>query len=308
MLQALVPNQEDGWTWTLAALEHYYDACASQPFPGAGLPATEGLLTLAGQADSPLASERVGLYLDAAATLGRRTAELHAALGAETDDPSFAPEPLRAGDLARLATELRAHAEGVFDRLKESLSQLPDDAMEHAGWALGRRRQLLDRFAALDRASNSGGARIRVHGDYHLGQVLRVMNDFIILDFEGEPARTLAERRAKHSPLKDVAGMLRSFNYAAGAGLLAYTARRPDDPVRLESWARLWERATAAAFLRAYRHSAGPTVILPPDEVVFQTLLDAFLLDKALYELAYELNNRPAWVRIPLRGILSLQA
>ena len=308
MLQGLVSNQGDGWTWTLAALERYYEACAAEPFPEAGVLAPESLLALANEVDSPLAREHVGLYLDAAATLGRRTAELHAALGAGTDDPGFAPELLTAGDLARLAAELRAHAEGVLDRLKERLSQLPDEAVERAGWALARRRQLLNRFAALDGGSTSGGSRIRVHGDYHLGQVLRAMNDFVILDFEGEPARTLAERRAKHSPLKDVAGMLRSFSYAAGAGLLAYTARRPDDPIRLDSWARLWERATAAAFLRAYRQTAGPIALLPADESTFQSLLDAFLLDKTLYELEYELNNRPAWVSIPLRGILSLRA
>jgi maltose alpha-D-glucosyltransferase/alpha-amylase len=147
--------------------------------------------------------------------------------------------------------------------------------------------------------------RIRVHGDLHLGQVLRVKSDFVILDFEGEPARPMAERRAKQSPLKDVAGMLRSFGYAAYAGLIAYTARRPEDLTRLESWAQLWERANSAEFLRAYRETAKGAAFLPFG-TGFRTLLSAYLLDKALYELSYELNNRPAWVRIPLQGILSL--
>jgi maltose alpha-D-glucosyltransferase/alpha-amylase len=149
-------------------------------------------------------------------------------------------------------------------------------------------------------------ARIRIHGDYHLGQVLYANNDFFILDFEGEPARSLAERRAKYSPLKDVAGMLRSFSYAAYAGLLAHTARRPDDLERLEAWANLWEEWSSAVFLKAYRETAGGASFLPADERQFQRLLDAYLLDKALYELLYELNNRPSWVRIPLRSILSL--
>jgi maltose alpha-D-glucosyltransferase/alpha-amylase len=133
-----------------------------------------------------------------------------------------------------------------------------------------------------------------------------VKTDFVILDFEGEPARPLAERRAKLSPLRDVAGMLRSLNYAAYAGLIAHSARRPEDWESLEPWARLWERAMGAEFLRAYRQTAQGAGFLPSSEGNFRTLLAIFLLNKALYELSYELNNRPAWVRIPLTGILSL--
>lgn len=131
-------------------------------------------------------------------------------------------------------------------------------------------------------------------------------NDYVILDFEGEPARPLAERRSKHSPLKDVAGMLRSFSYAAYAALLNYTARRPDDYSRLEPWGRLWESATASQFLRAYLATVKEAGFLPADRRALRTLLEAYLLDKALYELRYELNNRPGWIRIPLLGILSL--
>lgn len=148
--------------------------------------------------------------------------------------------------------------------------------------------------------------RIRVHGDYHLGQVLQVKTDYVILDFEGEPARPLAERRAKQSPLKDVAGMLRSLSYAAYAALMNYTARRPEDLQSLEPWARVWERSTGAEFLRAYRNATEGAAFVPRDATAFRQLLATFLLDKALYELAYELNNRPTWVRIPLLGILSL--
>ena len=130
--------------------------------------------------------------------------------------------------------------------------------------------------------------------------------DFVILDFEGEPARSLAYRRAKQCPLKDVAGMLRSFSYAAYASLINYTTRHPEDVARLEPWAQLWERSAAAAFLRAYRETAQGAEFLPADTADFQKLLDVFLLDKALYEILYELNARPAWVRIPLMGIMSL--
>jgi len=145
-----------------------------------------------------------------------------------------------------------------------------------------------------------------VHGDYHLGQVLRTKSDFVILDFEGEPARSLDERRSKQSPLKDVAGMLRSYSYAAFASLTRFTTRRPQDAERLEPWAQLWERSVIAEYLRAYREALAGSPIVPADGKEFQSLLEAFVLDKALYELIYELNNRPTWVRIPLNGIVSL--
>jgi maltose alpha-D-glucosyltransferase/alpha-amylase len=151
------------------------------------------------------------------------------------------------------------------------------------------------------------GQRIRIHGDYHLGQVLRSRGDFVILDFEGEPARSLTERRAKQSPLKDVAGMLRSFSYAAYAALYIFAQRRPDDARNLEPWTTLWQNAASTEFLRAYRSSinaANPQLIPQPAQA--QLLLNAYLLEKALYELLYELDNRPAWVRIPLAGILAL--
>jgi maltose alpha-D-glucosyltransferase/alpha-amylase len=150
------------------------------------------------------------------------------------------------------------------------------------------------------------GQRTRVHGDYHLGQVLQVRTEYVILDFEGEPARPIAERRAKVSPLKDVAGMLRSLSYAAYAGLIGYTARRPEDWDSLQPWTRLWERSMGAEFLRAYRNTAQGAQFLPSAEENLRKLLAIHLLDKALYELSYELNNRPAWVRIPLLGILAL--
>jgi maltose alpha-D-glucosyltransferase/alpha-amylase len=173
---------------------------------------------------------------------------------------------------------------------------------------LGRRRALLARFDRVAEISGSAGWRTRIHGDYHLGQVLRVRNDFVLLDFEGEPTRPLIERRARHSPVKDLAGMLRSFSYAAWTGLLSYTTRRPEALSRLEPWARLWEKATSAAFLRAWRDTTAGAPFVPSDEDTWRTLIDAYVLDKVLYELIYELDNRPGWVRVPLGGILGLEA
>jgi maltose alpha-D-glucosyltransferase / alpha-amylase len=171
---------------------------------------------------------------------------------------------------------------------------------------LSRRSRILDHFKARSPESFRT-RRTRVHGDYHLGQVLRVKTDFVILDFEGEPARPLAARRAKQCPVKDVAGMLRSFSYAAYSSLINYTARRAGEMASLEPWAWLWEQCVAAEFLRAYRQTALGSLFLPENAEEFRKLLDIFLVDKALYEVLYELNARPAWVRIPLMGIMSLQ-
>ena len=149
-------------------------------------------------------------------------------------------------------------------------------------------------------------SKIRIHGDYHLGQVLWSEGDFYILDFEGEPARPLASRRQKQSPMKDVAGMLRSFSYAAYAGLFAHTASRPSEYARLEAWARLWQTWAGASFLRGYFDTAAQALFVPTEPTQRDALLRLFVIDKALYELTYELNNRPDWVRIPLRGLLEL--
>jgi maltose alpha-D-glucosyltransferase / alpha-amylase len=305
MLQGLVANEGDGWSWTLEELDRYYETCAPLPVPENLNTELQSPLDLSENPPTQMARDHLGLYLEAGATLGRTTAELHLALAAPTDDPAFAPEPLTDVDLNAQFTGIRQNASTLLDLLKERLSHLPDEVVEIAAWVLSRRRQILDRFQPLS-SDFPRTQRIRIHGDYHLGQVLRVKKDFVILDFEGEPARPLAERRSKQCALKDVAGMLRSFGYAANTGLMNYTARHPEDVTRLQPWAQLWERSAAAEFLRAYREATQGADFLPPGNVDFRKLLDVFLLDKALYEVLYELNSRPAWIRIPLMGIMSL--
>jgi maltose alpha-D-glucosyltransferase/alpha-amylase len=265
----------------------------------------DGLVELSEKPVLQLARDHIGIYLDSATTLGSRTAELHLALASATDDPAFAPEAVPAGDFQVLLADLHEHASSVLDTLKESVPYLPDDVLEIAAAVLSQRTRILDHFNAL-RTETFRTWRTRVHGDYHLGQVLKVKTDFVILDFEGEPARPLSARRAKHSPLKDVAGMLRSFSYAAYSSLINFSARRAGDRASLEPWAQLWERCVAAEFLRAYRQTAQGAVFLPENIEDFRKLLDIFLVDKALYEVLYELNARPDWVRIPLMGITSL--
>jgi maltose alpha-D-glucosyltransferase / alpha-amylase len=305
MLQGLVTNEGDGWKWTIEELNRYFEGCAPLPLPENLSAELVDPLELSERPASQPARDHVGLYLDSAATLGRRTAELHLALASPTNDPAFAPEPLTPKDIEVLLDDLRQHASHVFDVLKDRVSRLPDEVVEIAAAVLSQRRRIIDYFTTLQ-SDGLRAQRTRIHGDYHLGQVLKVKTDFVILDFEGEPARPLAYRRSKQCPLKDVAGMLRSFSYAAYASLINYTTRHPEDIARLEPWARLWERSVGAQFLRAYLETARGAGFVPADRADFRRLLDLFLVDKALYELLYELNARPAWVRIPLLGIMSL--
>jgi maltose alpha-D-glucosyltransferase/alpha-amylase len=307
LVQRLVANQGDGWRWMQEELGRYNErALTLPPLEGDG---TAGLRAWLEGADTPLTptlDELLGLSDDAAAALGRRTAELHLALATPTADPAFEPEPLTRDDLTQLAGDIRRGAESTFRLLKEVFPRLPDDLVESASEVLRHRGRLLARLERLQ-GLEPECLKIRIHGDYHLGQVLRTASDFVIIDFEGEPTRKLAERRAKHSPLKDVAGMLRSFGYAAHVALMNHVARRPGDLERLIPWAQLWERSVCGVFLRAYFAAASGSQLLPDDRGTLETILDALLIDKLLYELRYELDNRPAWVGVPLAGLLALR-
>ncbi len=305
MLQGLVENEGDGWQWTLDELLRYYESVAT-------LPAPRNLGThpsfISENASSKPAREHAALYLDAAALLGRRTAEMHLALATPTHNPAFTAECFTTADLVAEADRIDAQLSLTLDALKRGMSHLIETTADNAAFLLSRRIELFARARAIASATPAdAGQRIRIHGDYHLGQVLRSRSDYVILDFEGEPARSLAARRAKQSPLKDVAGMLRSFSYAAYAALNTFAQRRPDDAKNLEPWATLWQNAVSAEFLRTYQltiNQTNPNLIPLPAQS--QLLLNAYLLEKSLYELLYELDNRPTWVLIPLTGILAL--
>ena len=301
ILQERVENQSDGWRHALEELDSYHRR-VSHCLPS---PDDRPLLELA-ESDPPSpVRETIGSYLDSAATLGRRTAELHRALAADTQNPDFAPEPFTPKDAAALRDSVRAQAECALAALRDNIERLPVEIASSARRLLDEGPEALKRLEQ-ERPFDGGAAKIRCHGDYHLGQVLRVADDYVLLDFEGEPARSVQERRARQSPLKDVAGMLRSYHYAAYAGLFEFASHDPRAFSDLEACAEAWFRWVSAAFLRAYRTAASGAAFLPADRVSFAALLDAFRLDKVFYELNYELNNRPDWVRIPLRGILTL--
>lgn len=230
-----------------------------------------------------LVEERAGDLLDAIGELGDVVASMHVSLSRGDADPDFAPEPMTADDVEALATAITTSS-------------------ERSGAVLDLRDRITERTDRL-RDLDDLGAKTRVHGDLHLGQVLTTPRGWMILDFEGEPLRGLQERRAKRSPLKDVAGMLRSFNYASVAALFGRAEPGSDEWARLEPWARCWEAIARERFLAGYLTRAHEGRFLPHDRESFGVLLDAFELEKALYELAYEEGHRPDWVRIPLYGI-----
>ena len=305
-LQRLVPNQGDGWPWMLDELGRYYERVLT--FPNDALLAfgqDASLLELAGLELPPDLDEALGISDDAAAALGRRTARMHVALATPVDDPAFAPEPLTPADLGALIGRLRTETTQAFARLREQFPTLPDEVVELASQALALRTRVANRVSSLGERT-PGGQKIRIHGDYHLGQVLRVETDFVVIDFEGDPARPIAERRAKQSALKDVAAMLRSISYVARFGLMTHIARRPGGEERLLPWARLWERSVHAAFLGNYRRTVGDAVFLPSDAAGFADLLEVYLLEQLVRELRYELENRPQWLSVPLSGIIDL--
>jgi maltose alpha-D-glucosyltransferase/alpha-amylase len=196
---------------------------------------------------------------------------------------------------------MRASLRRAFALLEKKMPTLPDAFREEAAQVLASEKQILaQEQRILDRRSNA--TKIRIHGDYHLGQVLYTGKDFVILDFEGEPARALDERKLKRSALRDVAGMMRSFQYAAYSALWQPAMRAEDVPF-LERWADLWYRQMSSVFLQSYLEATDGAPFVPSDEGDFEILLEAYLLDKAVYEVGYELNNRPSWVVIPIRGI-----
>jgi maltose alpha-D-glucosyltransferase / alpha-amylase len=286
-----VRHQGDGWIYTLNYLERTFEE-------------TRHLWTSA----EPVTEEERdvhGIYRMFAATLGRRSAEMHRAFATPTGDPAFAAEPLEAADMQALRRGLEGQLGKAMAALDSALPGLEGDPRAEAEALLLRRGELLARIEQLT-AAPVAASKTRLHGDYHLGQVLVVQDDVHIIDFEGEPARPLDERRAKTSPLKDVAGMLRSFDYAGWVLMLSVIEHGTETLAAMTPYASEWQRQTRAAFLDGYREAIGDCPSRPREEDDVDRLLAIFLLEKALYEIAYEAANRPGWLVIPLRGVTAL--
>ncbi len=292
-LQSYAQNSGDAWSYTLDAINRYFERILSD----------KAALEKLGKPTPEIAREMIGSYIDDAELLGRRTAEMHLALASRTDIPAFAPEPITTHYQRSLYQFVRTQAVQAMHLIRKRAKDIHE-----AAELLSREQMLFERIKTII-SGRLTGQRIRLHGDYHLGQVLHTAHDFVIIDFEGEPSRPLSERRIKRSALRDVAGMLRSFHYAPYAvvfGQAQGSVMRPEDAPALETGARFWHRWVTAAFMRTYLAESAAGAHLPKTPQEIDILLDAHLLEKALYEVMYELNNRPEWVRIPLRGVLDL--
>jgi maltose alpha-D-glucosyltransferase/alpha-amylase len=305
-LQSFVPNEGDAWQYTLDFLSRNFDYVLAHPTVQVPPVPRKHLLSLLKEPPA-LAQETFGPYLISAQLLGKRTAELHVALAATSDDPNFVPEPFSLIYQNSLYHAMRSFATQTLQLLREQLKEIPDELKENAQQVLDSEKGIVERFQLL-RNRKISGARIRCHGDYHLGQVLHTGKDFVIIDFEGEPARPLSERRIKRSPLRDVAGMIRSFHYAAHSALLHQSslALRHENLLALERWAQFWYVWVSSSFLKSYLEGVEQTELIPDDPEQLRILLDVYLLEKAIYEIGYELNNRPHWLKVTLQGILQL--
>jgi maltose alpha-D-glucosyltransferase/alpha-amylase len=309
MLQRYEPNQGDAWEYTLNMLDRYFEQIVAQnaALEMAAVP-REGLFELALSEPPRELAELTGFYTESARTLGRRTAQMHLALGESSQDPVFAPERFTKLYQRSLYQSMRTACRRNFSLLRRRLKHLPEAARAEATDLSGREPAILDVFRRLLDIRISA-MRTRCHGDYHLGQVLYTGKDFIIIDFEGEPVRPVSERLIKRSPLRDVAGMLRSFHYASRMALQNTETRgwvQPENRTLMGSWAEYWFKWIAAVFLSEYLQVAGGGHFLPENQTARQVLLESYLLEKAVYELGYELNNRPDWVGIPITGILQV--
>ena len=290
-LQGYTPNQGDAWTWTLDYLERFI----SDERVGPG--------DAGSRREARDATEAHAAFLGSIELLGRRTGDMHAGL-LDDVDPAFTPGSLSGDELAALGDALRENLHVALQELEAVRAQLDDEAAALAARVVQGRQALLERIA--DTVTRSATARVitsRVHGDYHLGQVLIDDGDFIIIDFEGEPGRSLEERRARTSALKDVAGMLRSLDYAASSALMRALEFEEGAGARLSRDLGAWRDACVEAFLRGWREAvdAGGAALWPSG--AGDALLELYLLDKAVYELRYEISHRPAWVGVPLAGL-----
>ena len=309
VVHGFVTDAKDAWRVALDALGRYYDRVGTLQAKGQRPPpVSPEWWLLRGEDLSPAVKEVVGTYQEYARLLGQRTAQLHQALASEMEDKAFASEPFTPHYVRGLFQSMRNLTTHNLRLLKKQLATLPADVAPMAERVLALEGEIINRYRPLFERRITA-KRIRTHGDYHLGEVLWTGKDFVILDFEGEPAVPLSERRLKRSPLRDVAGMIRSFHYVVYAGLNQQIARGslpPENVSAFEPWSRCWYHAVSATFLRAYLQALGQTDLLPSAPEDIQVLLQAYLLNKAMYEVGHELNNRPAWLGIPLQGVLQL--
>jgi len=300
-----VTNQGDGWTWSLEELRLYYEAHTVEPAPAALIEASRRPILLLSEEPLPeVATACMSLYLEAVATLGRRTAEMHLALAAQSEDPAFQPQRLDKSDLSLLAHQFRERASDALDALKSRLATLPDDLVELVGLLLARRRQVLEAFRRLEE-TEAVLQKTRIHGDFHLGQVLRARGDsWCWTSRASRRARRKNAARCNRRSRTSPAWCAPSATPPRRAGQLSSkTAAGRRHPGALGA---LVVEVRLGCVSGQLPHGRGRRGFSSADSNIFARLLDAFLVDKAFYELGYELDHRPTWARIPLQGLLAL--
>ncbi len=305
MMQDLVPNQGDAWDYTKDALKRFFERVLTQPKDAPEEETERTLEPMRYQELSENMKELMGvIFPERISLLGQRTAEMHKALAANPGVKDFEPEPFSLHYQRSLYSSLQSLTRNAFQNLQKSLKILPEHIQPEAQKVLDLKGEVLKSFKKVY-DHKIPIMKIRTHGDYHLGQVLWTGKDFVIIDFEGEPARSFSERRLKRSPLRDVAGMVRSFHYAAYSSIIEPEFDQQKKEGDLDTWAETWYYLVTRMFLQGYYENVGDNDFIPNNEEDKNILMQTFLLEKAIYEMNYELNNRPDWVLIPLRGILS---
>jgi len=306
------PKATNGWDYALEIFERFIERVQTLPPEQRDAPIalTASVARLLTREFSKDETDLLGIFVDSAAEIGRRTAELHRALSSDSDNPAFAPEFITPNDQRGMFQSMRNLTRQNFQLLARQAPRLPQEEQKLAQQALKLEGEIIQRLRAIC-GQPLDAIRFRIHGDYHLSELLHTGKEFLVIDFEGEPEIAISERRLKRSPLIDIAGMVRSFHYAAAAGILK-TAQNKDlsapQMLSLQGWARFWARAVAAIFFKSYRQAVGTDRLLPKNQEDVHLMMDVFLLRKVVYELGFELNNRPTWVSIPLQGILDFMA
>ncbi len=305
VVQGFQVHEQDAWSLTVEAVELALDRALTDLDERAPPESqVESVLDRSRLPIPEVAREIIGPYLSHAELLGRRTAEMHLALASDPEDPDFRPDPFSQLYQRSLYQSGRTRLGQTLDLLRKRLEHLPEGLQPLAREVLERRHRIDGLLKRVVR-QRIDTVRIRCHNDFHLGQVLFTGKDFVLIDFEGEPARAIGERRFKVAPLRDVAGMLRSFHYATVAVLRGGRVREEDADL-LAPWAAVWHRWVTAAYLRGWLARADGSPFVPPDDAELSVLLEFYLVEKCIYELGYELDNRPEMVFIPLRGLLEL--
>jgi maltose alpha-D-glucosyltransferase/alpha-amylase len=295
ILQGYVDNQGDAWNWSLDHLRRSVDELAiavdtdasSTPDRGNEVILLEGYASLAG-------------------IIGRRLGQLHVALASPTDDPAFAPETASADQVKAWVDGTQSMLASALDLLAPRVEQMLDAETKALARSLVDRRTALVEAVSKLVSPDTQAQRIRIHGDFHLGQVLVAQGDVYLIDFEGEPARSLEERRQKSSPLRDVAGLMRSLSYASAAAQSTMESAPQQTADRKRTLFDRFRVQATETFLKEYRAAIAeaPTPLVAPEAE--QALLDLFLIEKAAYEIRYEAANRPAWLSLPVRGLAAL--